>query len=334
MDAISVEKVGKRYGAVEAVRGVSLEVASGELFGLIGPDGAGKTTLMRAMCTLLEPDEGRILMNGIDTMRNMREIRARIGYMPQRFSLYQDLSVEQNLHFFANIFGVPHAERDHHMEELYRFSRMEPFKKRRASALSGGMKQKLALSCALIHRPEILVLDEPTFGVDPVSRAEFWELLRSIRAAGTTIVVSTAYMDEADMCDRVVLLFGGKIIAGGTPRELKAGYPYPLYRITGRDLHALRVFFAGGAGAAGSSDSLGNEGPISPGGSGSARARARGIQLFGDCLHASFSGDPDAGLWEAWRRESGDDLLSWERQEPGIEDVFLELIRDGRDANG
>ena len=323
MDAISVEKVGKRYGAVEAVRGVSLEVAAGELFGLIGPDGAGKTTLMRAMCTLLEPDEGRILMNGIDIMLNMRDIRARIGYMPQRFSLYQDLSVEQNLHFFANLFGVPHAERDRHMEELYRFSRMEPFKKRRASALSGGMKQKLALSCALIHRPEILILDEPTFGVDPVSRAEFWDLLRSIRAEGTTIIVSTAYMDEADMCDRVALLFGGRIIAAGTPRELKDRYPYPLYRITGRDVHALRVFFAGRAGAAG---------PASPGGSGS--ARARGIQLFGDSLHVSFSGDPGAGLWEAWRRESGDDLLAWERQEPGIEDVFLELIGDGRDANG
>jgi len=335
MDAISVEKVGKRYGAVEAVRGVSLEVAAGELFGLIGPDGAGKTTLMRAMCTLLEPDEGRILMNGIDIMLNMRDIRARIGYMPQRFSLYQDLSVEQNLHFFANLFGVPHAERDRHMEELYRFSRMEPFKKRRASALSGGMKQKLALSCALIHRPEILILDEPTFGVDPVSRAEFWDLLRSIRAGGTTIVVSTAYMDEADMCDRVALLFGGRIIAGGTPRELKDRYPYPLYRITGRDVHALRVFFAGRVGTAGfsgSTENAGTAGPASPGGSGS--ARARGIQLFGDSLHVSFNGDPDAGIWEAWRRESGDELLAWERQEPGIEDVFLELIGDGRDANG
>ncbi|MCU0639736.1 MAG: ATP-binding cassette domain-containing protein, partial [Candidatus Krumholzibacteria bacterium] len=244
-----------------------------------------------------------------------------------------------------DLFGVPHGERDRHMEELYVFSRMEPFKKRRASALSGGMKQKLALSSALVHRPEILILDEPTFGVDPVSRAEFWDLLRSIRAGGTTIVVSTAYMDEADMCDRVALLFGGEIIAGGTPRELKAGYPYPLYRITGRDLHALRIFFDGAAGAdsagadsvmahgaagaAGSSDSLEN-----PGAAGDGSALARGTQLFGDSLHVSFSGDPDAGLWETWRRESGDDLLAWERQEPGIEDVFLELIGDGRDANG
>ena len=165
---------------------------------------------------------------------------------------------------------------------------------RRAGALSGGMKQKLALSCALIHRPEILVLDEPTFGVDPVSRVEFWELLRSIRAAGTTIIVSTAYMDEADMCDRVALLFGGRIIAGGTPRELKAGYPYPLYRIAGRDVHALRTFFAGMAGAAGSSDSLGNAGPVSPGGSGSARARARGIAVHAwvNVLLAAHFGQP------------------------------------------
>ena len=326
MDAVVVEKVGKRYGDVEAVRGVSLNVGPGELFGLIGPDGAGKTTLMRAMCTLLEPDEGRILMNGIDVARNIRDIRARIGYMPQRFSLYQDLSVEQNLHFFADLFGVPRAERDRHMEELYRFSRMEPFKKRRASALSGGMKQKLALSCALIHRPEILILDEPTFGVDPVSRSEFWDLLRSIRADGTTIVVSTAYMDEADMCDRVALLFGGRIIAAGTPRELKARYPYPLYRITGRDVHALKDFFAGGAAGNARADAAGD----APAGS----AGVRGIQLFGDCLHVGFSVDPDAGLREGWRRESGDALLSWERQEPGIEDVFLELIRNGRNTDG
>ncbi len=313
MDAIRLENVSKSYGSVDAVKGVSLRVAAGEIFGLIGPDGAGKTTLMRAMCTLLGPDGGRILMRGADIAEHISEVRSRIGYMPQKFSLYPDLSVEQNLRFFADLFGVPAGERTRHMEELYLFSRMERFKKRKASALSGGMKQKLALSCALIHRPEILILDEPTFGVDPVSRSEFWALLRSIRAGGTTVVVSTAYMDEADMCDRVALLFAGEIIAQGTLEELKRGYQRPLYRITGRDVYALRNFFAGKTGTPGT---------------------AGEIQLFGDSIHASFETDPAPERWDAWRREAGDDRMAWERQKPGIEDVFLGLIGNGRGGNG
>jgi ABC-2 type transport system ATP-binding protein len=302
MDAVVVENVRKSYGKVEAVRGISFSAAKGELFGLIGPDGAGKTTLMRAMCTLIEPDEGRIVMDGMDASADFMKVRADLGYMPQRFSLYQDLSVEQNMKFFADLFGVPAGERERHLKELFRFSRMEPFRKRRASQLSGGMKQKLALSCSLIHRPSILVLDEPTYGVDPISRKEFWDLLRSIGAGGTTIIVSTAYMDEADLCDRVALMHEGRIMAMGAPGDLKKAFRYPLYRITGPDPRGLREFFRGLPGI-------------------------HATQLFGDSIHASFEEDPQESSWARWRDLAGGRFDPPERQDPSIEDVFLDLIR-------
>ncbi|MEZ4763313.1 MAG: ABC transporter ATP-binding protein [Calditrichia bacterium] len=210
MSAIEITNFSKSFGETRAVKNVSLSVKPGELFGLIGPDGAGKTTLMRAICTLLLPDDGQIQVRGMNTREAIADIRAILGYMPQRFSLYQDLSVEQNLRFFADLFNVPAEERAARMKRLYQFSRLGNFNKRLAGQLSGGMKQKLALSCALIHTPEILVLDEPTFGVDPVSRKEFWEILHEIRKEGTTILVSTAYMDEADQCERVALMFNGE----------------------------------------------------------------------------------------------------------------------------
>ncbi|MBN1885045.1 MAG: ABC transporter ATP-binding protein [Candidatus Krumholzibacteriota bacterium] len=304
-DAIQIEAMQKRYGDVEAVRGITLSIGEGELFGFIGPDGAGKTTLMRSMCTLLEPDGGRILVRGMDVSRDVYGIRAVLGYMPQRFSLYPDLSVEQNMRFFADLFGVPAADRDERIEELYRFSRMAAFRKRKAAALSGGMKQKLALSCALVHRPEVLVLDEPTFGVDPVSRTEFWSLLGRIRADGTTVVVSTAYMDEADRCDRVALVFDGDAIALGTPAELRGRYPWPLFRVTGRDVRGLRSFFAD-------------------------TGAARDIQLFGDSLHVSFDGEPPRERLGEWRSVLGDRLDEWTRIEPSIEDLFLDLLRGDR----
>ncbi len=304
MEAIRIENVEKRFGDVEAVRGVSLSVSEGELFGLIGPDGAGKTTLMRSMCTLLEPDVGSISISGLDVSSNATRIRSMIGYMPQRFSLYPDLSVEQNLRFFAELFEVPTDDLERHIEELYRFSRLEPFKKREAAALSGGMKQKLALSCALVHRPDIFVLDEPTFGVDPISRKEFWSMLRSIRGEGKTIIVSTAYMDEADLCDRVALLFDGKVIALGTPGELKEGYRYPLYRITGSEVRRIRDFFRD-------------------------VSSVHDTRLFGDSVHVSFDGAPPDSAWEEWRESSGGTIERWEREMPSIEDVFLDLIRSG-----
>ena len=303
MDAIEIANFRKQYGPVEAVRNVSLSVRENELFGLIGPDGAGKTTLMRAVCTLLAPDAGTIRVQGLDVAQHIAETRARLGYMPQRFSLYQDLSVEQNLRFFADLFRVPKAERQKRLEQLYRFSRLEPFRKRKAGALSGGMKQKLALSCALIHTPEILVLDEPTFGVDPVSRQEFWEILRSIREEGTAILVSTAYMDEADQCDRVALMHRGEIAAVGSPAQIKGGFPYPLYRAGGKYVRALHRFCAG-------------------------RTGVHTTHRFGDALHVSFDLRPTTEDWEGWVRASQGNLDLWEPHPPSMEDVFMEFIRD------
>ena len=203
---VQVTDVRKSYGATRAVDGLSFAVQQGELFGLIGPDGAGKTTLLRMLVTLLRPDSGAITVQGFDVARDLGHIRNITGYMPQRFSLYPDLSVDQNLRFFADLFEVPVQEIQERKTRLYRFSRLEAFSSRLAGKLSGGMKQKLALSCTLIHDPVLLVLDEPTTGVDPVSRTEFWTILRELRDQGVTIVVSTPYMDEALLCDTVIIL--------------------------------------------------------------------------------------------------------------------------------
>ncbi|MBN1504768.1 MAG: ABC transporter ATP-binding protein [Candidatus Eisenbacteria bacterium] len=301
MNAIEITDFRKEYGTTVAVRGISLSVREGELFGLIGPDGSGKTTTMRAVCTLLVPDAGTILVQGLDTSRDVMRIRAVLGYMPQRFSLYQDLSVEQNLRFFADLFRVPPAERLEREEQLYRFSRLSEFKKRKAAALSGGMKQKLALSCALVHTPRVLVLDEPTTGVDPVSRREFWDILRSIQKQGTTILVSTAYLDEADRCDRVALMYRGRVVVSGAPSSVREGFSYPLYRLKGKDVRALQAQFA-------------------------AAAETRTTQLFGDALHVVFNVEPSESRWAEWRATSAGNLETWGRQPPSIEDVFMDLM--------
>ena len=225
MAVVTVEKVSKSYrkGKVKALDDVSFEVEEGEIFGLIGPDGAGKTTLFRIMATLLLADSGSCEIDGRDVVRDYREIRDRIGYMPGRFSLYQDMTVEENLKFFASIFRTTIEENYHLIEDIYK--QIEPFKDRKAGKLSGGMKQKLALSCALIHAPRVLYLDEPTTGVDPVSRKEFWEMLSRLRDNyRLPIIVSTPYMDEAELCDRIALIHEGRIMKTGTPRELSNGY--------------------------------------------------------------------------------------------------------------
>jgi ABC-type multidrug transport system ATPase subunit len=224
-ESIVINGISKRYGKVQALQGVSLSVGEGELFGLIGPDGAGKTTLFRLLTTLLLPDEGSATVCGLDLVKDYRLIRQQVGYMPGRFSLYPDLSVEENLQFFASIFGTTIEENYNLVAPIY--SQIEPFRKRKAGKLSGGMKQKLALSCALIHKPRVLFLDEPTTGVDVVSRVEFWDMLQNLRRQGITILVSTPYMDEAQRCTRVALISGGTILGVDTPEEVvrKSGQP-------------------------------------------------------------------------------------------------------------
>ena len=219
MTAVSISNIIKRYGTKKAVttalHGISFDVQQGELFGLIGPDGAGKTSLFRILTTLLLAEEGTATVDGFDVVKDYKEIRKRVGYMPGRFSLYQDLTVKENLDFFATIFNTTIEENYDLIKDIY--SQIEPFKDRRAGKLSGGMKQKLALSCALIHRPSVLFLDEPTTGVDAVSRKEFWEMLKRLKEQGITILVSTPYMDEAGMCDRVALIQSGRIMQIDTP---------------------------------------------------------------------------------------------------------------------
>jgi ABC-2 type transport system ATP-binding protein len=232
-----VRGLGKHFGATVALDDVSLDVRPAELFGLVGPDGGGKTTLFRILTTLLVPDTGTATVLGLDVVRDLWAIRARVGYMPGRFSLYPDLSVEENLAFFASVFGTSIEEGYALIAPVYR--QIEPFRDRRAGALSGGMKQKLALSCALVHRPDILFLDEPTTGVDAVSRREFWDLLDALKASGLTIIVSTPYMDEADRCDRVALVQRGRVLAVDAPAAIGARFPRPLLAVRGGDRHAL-----------------------------------------------------------------------------------------------
>jgi ABC-2 type transport system ATP-binding protein len=234
---IKTEHISKNYGGVRALAGIDLHVERGELFGLIGPDGAGKTSLMRILTTLLLPDNGAATVNGTDVVKDYRTVRRHIGYMPGRFSLYQDLSMEENLNFFATTFGATVKENYDLIRPIY--AQIEPFKKRRAGALSGGMKQKLALSCALIHRPPVLILDEPTTGVDAVSRQEFWQLLKGLKEHGITMLVSTPYMDEAVLCDRIALLQHGRILQTGTPAGVAARFPRKLYALTAEHSHRL-----------------------------------------------------------------------------------------------
>ncbi len=229
MIKIAVENISKKYGDIQALNNINFQVEQGELFGLIGPDGAGKTSLFRILTTLILPDEGRALVEGFDTVKNFREIRNIIGYMPGRFSLYQDLTVEENLTFFADVFNTTIDENYDQIRDIY--VQIEPFKKRRAGKLSGGMKQKLALCCALIHKPKVLFLDEPTTGVDPVSRKEFWEMLQQLKQQDITILASTPYMDEAKRCDRIALIQAGGIMSINSPDKIIENYENRLFEI-------------------------------------------------------------------------------------------------------
>ena len=234
---ISVSNISKSYNTVKALQDISFEVKSGELFGLIGPDGAGKTSLFRILTTLLLANEGTATVAGFDVVKDYKKIRNSVGYMPGKFSLYQDLTVEENLTFFATIFGTTIQENYDLIQEIY--VQIEPFKNRRAGKLSGGMKQKLALCCALIHKPKVLFLDEPTTGVDPVSRKEFWEMLKRLQQKGITILVSTPYMDEAALCDRIALIQDGKILQIDTPQAIVKHYPKQIYNVSATNTYEL-----------------------------------------------------------------------------------------------
>lgn len=235
--SISVQNLSKSYKDLKAINNISFEVADGELFGLIGPDGAGKTTLFRILTTLLVANEGSASVAGYDVVNEYKSIRSAVGYMPGKFSLYQDLTVEENLTFFATIFGTTIEENYELIKDIY--VQIEPFKHRRVGKLSGGMKQKLALCCALIHKPKVLFLDEPTTGVDPVSRKEFWEMLKRLKEKGITILVSTPYMDEAALCDRIALIQDGEILEIDTPQNIVANHNKDIYNISSADTYKL-----------------------------------------------------------------------------------------------
>ena len=238
--SITLKHISKSYGKLKAVDDISFDVKEGELFGLIGPDGAGKTTIFRILTTLLIPDKGEAVVANYDIVNDYKDIRNHVGYMPGRFSLYQDLTVEENLEFFATIFGTTVEENYELIKDIY--VQIEPFKKRRAGKLSGGMKQKLALSCALIHKPKVLFLDEPTTGVDPVSRKEFWEMLKRLQQKGITILVSTPYMNEAALCDRIALIQDGKILEVDTPQEIIKHYSKIIYDVNADKMYELILY--------------------------------------------------------------------------------------------
>jgi ABC-type multidrug transport system ATPase subunit len=234
---ISIKNINKKYNEVEALKNINFSVDKGEIFGLIGPDGAGKTTLFRILTTLILADSGEAYVDGFDVVKDYKAIRNCVGYMPGRFSLYQDLTVDENLNFFATVFNTTVKENYHLIKDIYQ--QIEPFKNRRAGKLSGGMKQKLALSCALIHKPVVLFLDEPTTGVDPVSRKEFWHILKQLKEQKITILVSTPYMDEATLCDRIALINNGEILEIETPENIIKKFPKTLWSVQSKQMHKL-----------------------------------------------------------------------------------------------
>ena len=291
--------ISKKFRDTLALTDISFSVNEGEIFGFIGPDGAGKTTLFRIITTLILPDDGELKVLGLDCRTEFRELRKNIGYMPGRFSLYQDLTVEENLDFYATVFGTTVSENYDLIADIY--SHIEPFRKRLAGKLSGGMKQKLALSCALIHKPRLLVLDEPTTGVDAVSRSEFWEMLRKLRKHNITILVSTPYMDEAMRCDRVALIQGGKILVVDQPQSIRNGFKSRLFTVKATDKYrlilALRKY-----------------------------PETNTAYPFGDSVHVTFRNDRSNESLISFLKNEGIENVIIEESKAGIEDRFLELM--------
>jgi ABC-2 type transport system ATP-binding protein len=301
--AIQTDKLEKRFKDITAVDRLSLDIRRGEIFGLLGPDGAGKTTTIRMLCAIMDPSAGRASVAGFDTVRQPEEIKKRIGYMAQQFSLYGDLTVLENLVFFADIFEGERKEREERIERLLEFARLTEFKSRRAAHLSGGMQKKLALACTLVHRPEIIFLDEPTTGVDPVSRREFWDILTELHLEGVTLFVSTPYMDEAERCSRVALMFEGNIIVCDEPERIKG--------LVEGDLLALRP------------DDLREGGRLIEGLPGVVE-----VQTYGDLLHVFVD---DAGRRASEVEEAlaaaGIGFQGMRQTRPRMEEAFISLIR-------
>lgn len=297
---VEVKGLKKSYEQIEAVKGVSFSVSKGELFGLIGPDGAGKTSIFRILTTLMFPTEGIVRMMDMDVIKDYKTIRNHLGYMPQRFSLYQDLSVEENLEFFARIFGTTIEENYDLIKDIY--VQIEPFKIRKAGKLSGGMKQKLALSCALIHSPEILILDEPTTGVDAVSRKEFWEMLIRLKEKGITILVSTPYMDEANLCDRVALIQNGKIMSIDTPEKIIGNFGRKLWAVKSDNIYQLIQDLK----------SLDMIDTVFP---------------FGEYLHVTVKSDDNLIDLATILRRNAHSGIEIQEIEANIEDCFMELMQ-------
>ena len=301
---IIVENIIKTYGKkkeVTALSDISFNVSQGELFGIIGPDGAGKTSLFRILTTLLLADSGKATVDGFDVVKDYKAIRKRVGYMPGRFSLYPDLSVEENLNFFATIFNTSIDENYDLIKDIY--VQIEPFKDRKAGKLSGGMKQKLALSCALIHRPSVLFLDEPTTGVDAVSRKEFWEMLKGLKKQGITILVSTPYMDEASLCDRVALIQDGKILSIDTPQGIRDSFSKPLWAVkSGRMLPLLNELLK--------EDFVENAYP------------------FGEFHHVVMKDRASESLLRQFIQDHSNENAVLQAAQPDIEDCFIALMKN------
>jgi ABC-type multidrug transport system ATPase subunit len=299
---IRFNHIKKQYGRVEALKDVSIDVLQGELFGFIGPDGAGKTTLFRILTSLVLPDAGSAFIGSLDVVKDYKKIRKSTGYMPGRFSLYSDLTVEENLQFYARIFKTSVKENYDLISDIYR--QIEPFKKRRAGDLSGGMKQKLALSCALIHNPEVLVLDEPTTGVDAVSRMEFWELLKKMQKKGITILVSTPYMDEASLCDRVALMEHGELLAVDTPACIEKSFTGNLLAVKSNQMYGLLSDL--------------EQFPD-----------ATQVFRFGEFIHITFKSENMTGIQQSltgYLNKKGHQELEINSINPVIEDCFLALM--------
>jgi ABC-type multidrug transport system ATPase subunit len=302
---INISNISKSYQNTQALKNIDLDINKGEIFGLIGPDGAGKSTLFRLLTTLLLPDEGSIQLMELDAVKDFKEVRKRIGYMPGNFSLYQDLTVKENLEFFAKVFNSSIEENFDMIKDIYNL--LEPFKDRKAGDLSGGMKQKLALSCALIHKPEILLLDEPTFGVDPVSRKEFWDNLKKLKEVdGLTTLVSTPYMDEAALCDRIALINKGQILDTDTPENISSKYPYDLYSLsTSNNYKILKQIRS--------------------------IAEIKHSYMFGASIHISVEKGSSISSWIKNIEELQIDY-NIKMQDPNVEDVFMQLME--KDENG